>query len=79
MFTFSESIPQTFNRSFQIGKLSLYVAAGGVHPRKVLPVVVDVGTDNARLLSDPLYIGMSQPRIRGYVNLHHIGMRLIWF
>jgi malic enzyme len=29
-----------------IGKLDLYVAAGGFHPKKVLPVVVDVGTNN---------------------------------
>ncbi|KAI8639731.1 malic enzyme [Parasitella parasitica] len=48
-----------------IGKLSLYVAAGGIRPRAVLPVVLDVGTNNQDLLSDPLYLGMSHPRLEG--------------
>lgn len=29
-----------------VGKLSLYVAAGGFHPATILPVVIDAGTDN---------------------------------
>ena len=29
-----------------IGKLDLYVAAGGFHPKKVMPLIIDVGTDN---------------------------------
>ncbi|KAI7895154.1 malic enzyme [Mucor mucedo] len=48
-----------------IGKLSLYVAAGGIRPRAVLPVVLDVGTNNQDLLNDPLYLGMSHPRLEG--------------
>ncbi|KAG0173229.1 Malic enzyme [Apophysomyces sp. BC1034] len=48
-----------------IGKLSLYVAAGGIRPRAVLPVVLDVGTNNEALLNDPLYLGMGHPRLEG--------------
>jgi hypothetical protein len=48
-----------------IGKLDLYVAAGGFHPTRVLPVVLDVGTNNVRLREHPLYPGLHQPRLSG--------------
>jgi len=48
-----------------IGKVSLYIAAAGIHPAAALPVCVDVGTENPRLLEDPLYMGLRQPRLRG--------------
>lgn len=41
------------------------MAAGGIRPRAVLPVVLDVGTNNHDLLNDPLYLGMSHPRLEG--------------
>ncbi|MGA3239277.1 MAG: NAD-dependent malic enzyme [Bryobacteraceae bacterium] len=48
-----------------IGKLAIYTAAGGIDPSRVIPVMLDVGTNRESLLSDPMYIGNRHARIRG--------------
>jgi malate dehydrogenase (oxaloacetate-decarboxylating) len=48
-----------------IGKLAIYTAAGGIDPSRVIPVMLDVGTDRQFLLDDPTYIGNRHPRVRG--------------
>ncbi|HEY7027178.1 MAG TPA: NAD-dependent malic enzyme [Gemmatimonadales bacterium] len=48
-----------------IGKLSLYTACAGVHPARCLPVTIDVGTNQAGIRNDPLYLGLLQERVRG--------------
>ncbi|MDT8717119.1 NAD-dependent malic enzyme [Clostridium sp. 19966] len=48
-----------------IGKLAVYTVAAGINPRNVLPVVIDAGTNNDKLLNDPLYLGNKNKRITG--------------
>jgi malate dehydrogenase (oxaloacetate-decarboxylating) len=48
-----------------IGKLAIYTAAGGIDPTRVIPVMLDVGTNRESLLNDPMYIGNRHPRVRG--------------
>jgi malate dehydrogenase (oxaloacetate-decarboxylating) len=47
-----------------IGKLALYTALAGIHPMTCLPVLLDVGTDNAARIADPMYIGWRHERVR---------------
>jgi len=48
-----------------VGKLSCYVVGAGFYPHRVLPVCLDVGTNNEKFLKDPLYLGLQHPRIEG--------------
>jgi malate dehydrogenase (oxaloacetate-decarboxylating) len=48
-----------------IGKLSLYTLIGGIHPERTLPIVLDVGTNNAERLGDPEYLGWRHERMTG--------------
>lgn len=66
-----------------IGKLALYTACGGISPAYVLPVMLDVGTNNESLLNDPMYMGWKHPRITGedyyaFVDEFVQGIKLRW-
>jgi malate dehydrogenase (oxaloacetate-decarboxylating) len=47
------------------GKIAVYVAAAGIHPNRVISVILDAGTNRTSLLNDPLYIGYRHSRVRG--------------
>src|SRR5262249_44146111 len=48
-----------------VGKLAVYSAAAGIDPARVIPVMLDVGTNRETLLNDPLYAGYRHARVRG--------------
>lgn len=48
-----------------IGKLAVYTVSAGINPKNFLPVVIDAGTNNEKLLNDPLYTGNKHRRVTG--------------
>lgn len=48
-----------------IVKLMVYVLCAGIHPNRLLPIQIDVGTNNEQLLNDPMYLGWRHPRLAG--------------
>lgn len=48
-----------------IGKMMVYIACSNINPMHVLPIVIDVGTNNESLLNHPNYIGLRHPRVVG--------------
>ena len=51
--------------AISVGKLAVYTAAAGIDPGRVIPVMLDVGTDRQSLLGDPFYVGNRHGRVRG--------------
>jgi malate dehydrogenase (oxaloacetate-decarboxylating) len=48
-----------------IAKLMVYTLCGGIDPNRTLPIQLDVGTNNEKLLNDPFYLGWRHPRLQG--------------
>jgi len=51
--------------NISIGKLMVYTLCAGINPNRVIPIQLDTGTNNEKLLNDPMYMGWRHPRIRG--------------
>ncbi|RHY27715.1 hypothetical protein DYB32_006589 [Aphanomyces invadans] len=66
------SIWQVNGMGIPIGKLALYTAAGGIDPRKVLPVMLDLGTNNETYLKDPYYLGMQHRRLEDVLHAYRL-------
>ncbi len=48
-----------------VAKLAVYTLCAGINPHRMLPIQLDVGTNNQHLLADPMYLGWRHERIEG--------------
>ncbi len=48
-----------------IAKLMVYTLCAGISPHRVIPIQLDTGTNNEKLLNDPMYLGWRHARVRG--------------
>src|SRR3990167_10860290 len=48
-----------------IAKLMVYTLCANINPHRVLPIQLDVGTNNPHLLNDPMYLGWRHERLSG--------------
>lgn len=60
--------------NISIAKLMVYTLCAGVNPHRVVPIQLDVGTNNPKLLNDPMYLGWRHPRISGQEYDEFIGL-----
>lgn len=51
--------------AISVGKSIVYALCAGISPERVLPIQLDVGTDNQALLDDPSYLGWRHNRVKG--------------
>lgn len=60
-----------------VGKLALYTGCAGIHPDRTLPITLDLGTENAENLSDPLYLGAKMHRVTEAESLEFLDEMMI--
>ncbi len=51
--------------AISVGKMIVYAMCAGIDPQRILPVQLDVGTDNEMLLADGTYLGWHHKRVHG--------------
>ena len=55
-----------------VGKLMVYTAAAGVDPNRIMPVVIDAGTNRQELLDDPLYLANATSALMKIATTHSL-------